>query len=49
MKSLEGTTQLCTFQLGELLLGLDVKRVQEVLRHQPMTHVPLASRVIRGL
>jgi len=49
MNALQGTSQLCTFQLGELLLGLDVKRVQEVLRHQPMTHVPLASRVIRGL
>lgn len=49
MKSLEGTTQLCTFQLGDLVLGLDVKRVQEVLRHQPMTHVPLASPMIRGL
>lgn len=49
MNSLHYTSQLCTFQLGDLLLGLDVKRVQEVLRHQPMTHVPLASRVIRGL
>lgn len=43
------TTQLCTFALGDLLLGLDVKRVQEVLRHQPMTPVPLAGHVIRGL
>jgi purine-binding chemotaxis protein CheW len=47
--SIPGSNQLCTFALGDLLLGLDVKRVQEVLRHQPMTPVPLSSKVIRGL
>jgi purine-binding chemotaxis protein CheW len=41
--------QLCTFALGDLLLGIDVRRVQEVLRHQPTTHVPLAARLISGL
>jgi len=50
MKStIHGTTQLCTFALDNLLLGLDVRRVQEVLRNQSMTHVPLASPVIHGL
>lgn len=43
------STQLCTFALGELLLGLDVRRVQEVLRNQPMTPVPLSGHVIRGM
>ena len=44
-----GTRQLCTFALGELFLGLEVTRVQEVLRWQEMTSVPLAPDVIRGL
>src|SRR5690349_10504331 len=41
--------QLCTFTLDDLLLGVEVDRVQEVLRHQEMTRVPLAPRVVRGL
>lgn len=41
--------QLCTFFLGELCFGVDVTRVQEVIRYQEMTRVPLASNVVRGL
>lgn len=41
--------QLCTFYLGEQYFGLDVMRVQEIIRAQPMTKVPLAPSVIRGL
>lgn len=41
--------QLCTFDLGDLHLGVEVTRVQEVIRHQPSTPVPLASPVIGGL
>lgn len=41
--------QFCTFHLGGLFLGVGVERVQEVLRHQRLTRVPLASPVIRGL
>lgn len=41
--------QLCTFELGDMLFGIDVQNVQEVLRHQEMTTVPLASSMIRGL
>jgi len=43
------TRQLCTFVLDRLLFGVDVVRVQEVIRYQQMTRVPLASPVIRGL
>lgn len=42
-------TQYCTFALGDLFLGVEVTRVQEVIRHQPTTPVPLASPVIGGL
>jgi len=41
--------QFCTFYLGPLFLGLEVERVQEVIRWQQMTRVPLASRDVSGL
>jgi purine-binding chemotaxis protein CheW len=41
--------KLCTFQVGELAFGVDVKHVQEVIRFQPMTRVPLATGLVRGL
>lgn len=41
--------QLCTFQVDGLHLGVDVGRVQEVLRPQPTTPVPRAPRAMRGL
>ncbi|HEY3742181.1 MAG TPA: chemotaxis protein CheW [Bryobacteraceae bacterium] len=42
-------TQFATFSIGDLFFGIDVLNVQEVLRHQEMTRVPLAPGVIRGL
>ncbi len=41
--------QFCTFHLDTLFLGIEVLRVQEVIRAQPMTHVPLAPPAVRGL
>jgi purine-binding chemotaxis protein CheW len=41
--------QFCTFFLGEFYLGVDVRKVQEVLRYQEMTRVPLAPGVVSGL
>lgn len=41
--------QFCSFALGPLLLGFEARRVQEVLRWQPVTEVPLAPPNIRGL
>jgi purine-binding chemotaxis protein CheW len=43
------TQQFCTFYLKEQFFGVPVQQVQEVLRCQPMTRVPLVPRVIRGL
>jgi purine-binding chemotaxis protein CheW len=43
------TRQFCTFHLGTLYLGVEVLKVQEVIRHQPMTRVPLAPPTVRGL
>jgi len=43
------SVQICTFYLDDLLLGIDVQQVQEVIRYQPMTPVPLAPPVVAGL
>jgi purine-binding chemotaxis protein CheW len=40
---------LCTFELDTLFIGIEVSRIQEILRAQPVTPVPLAAAVIRGL
>jgi purine-binding chemotaxis protein CheW len=44
-----GTRQFATFLVQGLLFGVDVLQVQEVLRYQTMTSVPLAPAVIEGL
>lgn len=41
--------QFCTFYLDGLLFGIEVEKVQEVIRHQAMTRVPLAPKLIAGL
>ncbi len=42
-------TQFATFFLDKMLFGIDVQRVQEVIREQEMTPVPLAPEAVRGL
>ena len=41
--------QYCTFRLGGHLFGVPVETVQEVLRQQELTKVPLSSPEVRGL
>ncbi len=41
--------QYCTFYLDGLFCGVEVERVQEVIRRLEMTPAPLAPRVISGL
>ena len=41
--------QYCTFTLAGHHFGVDVRNVQEVIRYQEMTRVPLAHPVVRGL
>jgi purine-binding chemotaxis protein CheW len=41
--------QVCTFTVGELLFGIDVLTIQEVLHQPTMTRVPLAPSIVRGL
>jgi purine-binding chemotaxis protein CheW len=41
--------QYCTFFVRGLFLGLEVTCIQEVIRYQPLTIVPLAASMIGGL
>ena len=41
--------QYCTFYVDGHYFGLDVLRVQEIIRYQVMTRVPLAPPAVRGL
>ena len=41
--------QYVTFRAGELYFGVDVLQVQEVIRYQSMTPVPLAPDAVKGL
>jgi purine-binding chemotaxis protein CheW len=46
---MEHSSQFCTFYLDKLLFGIELRRVQEVLRYVGMTPVPLAPAVVSGL
>ena len=46
---MSGTGQFCTFFLNKQFFGVDVLQVQEVIRYQEMTQVPLAPSVVCGL
>jgi purine-binding chemotaxis protein CheW len=41
--------QYCTFYLDGYFFGVEVMKVQEVLRYQEMTRVPRAPEEVRGL
>jgi purine-binding chemotaxis protein CheW len=41
--------QFATFLVGDLFFGIDVRSVQEVLKYQEMTMVPLAPGAVEGL
>ena len=41
--------QFCTFYLDNFLFGIELLKVQEVIRNLELTEVPLAPFVVRGL
>jgi purine-binding chemotaxis protein CheW len=49
MLALAQTEQFCTFFLDGHLFGVPVQQVQEVIRYQAMTCMPLAPQVVSGL
>jgi purine-binding chemotaxis protein CheW len=49
MSLASSTAQLSTFVVNGYLFGVEVATVQEVIRYQPMTRVPLAPPAFGGL
>lgn len=43
------THQFCTFYLDKLMFGVQLEKVQEVIRYLEITEIPLAPRVVSGL
>jgi purine-binding chemotaxis protein CheW len=43
------THQFCTFYLDKLMFGVELEKVQEVIRYLEITEIPLAPRVVSGL
>jgi len=41
--------QFCTFIVDDLFFGVEVLRVQEVIKYQDMTQIPLAPSTVKGL
>lgn len=46
---MDGERILCTFRVADLFLGLEIATVQEVLRGQEVTRLPLATAPVRGI
>lgn len=46
---MSNTRQFCTFFVNGLFFGVDVLKVQEVIRYQEMTRVPLSPLMVEGL
>lgn len=42
-------TQYCTFRIADVLFGVDVLMVQEIIQFQEMTEVPKSPDVVTGL
>ena len=46
---MDSQTSFCTFKVGPMTLGVEVLRVQEVIREQIITPVPRSSNAVSGL
>lgn len=40
---------ICTFYVDKFFFGIDVNKIQEVIRYQEMTYIPLTHHTISGL
>jgi purine-binding chemotaxis protein CheW len=47
--ALTGQHEFCTFKVNGLLYGVDLEQVQEIIRYQDMTAVPLSPGSVSGL
>jgi len=46
---MEQPHQFCTFYLNKLFFGVELQKVQEVMRYLELTAIPLAPDVVSGL
>jgi purine-binding chemotaxis protein CheW len=46
---MQGVQQICTFFIRNQTFGVPVSQVQEVIRFQPITPVPLAPEEVEGM
>lgn len=46
---LSQTSQFATFYIDTMMFGIDVQKVQEIIRYQQMTPVPLSPDTVSGL
>jgi len=46
---MSGSQQFCTFYIGRQMFGIEVEVVQEIIRFQEITRVPLAPALVHGL
>jgi len=46
---MEGGHQYCTFYLDKTFFGIQVDRVQEIIRFQEMAIVPMSPDIVKGL
>lgn len=46
---MDDTSKICTFYVHNYYFGVEVFKVQEVIRYQEMTQIPLADETISGL
>jgi len=46
---MSGSQQFCTFYIGRQMFGIEVQVVQEIIRFQEITRVPLAPALVHGL
>lgn len=46
---MNGSQQYCTFYINQQMFGIEVEVVQEIIRSQEVTRVPLAPSLVQGL
>jgi len=46
---MSGSQQYCTFYIDRQMFGIEVEVVQEIIRFQEITRVPLAPALVHGL
>jgi purine-binding chemotaxis protein CheW len=46
---MNGAQQYCTFLMDNSMFGVEIERVQEIIRFQDLTRIPLSPPLVAGL